>query len=559
MRTGVVLIIFSVFFGNTLVYSQDGLPDSLLNKLNAEIKKSSSYDAVKDSGIFNLKEKLKVAQDSDARFAIINNLFDEYTHYNFDSALHYSLLLQAESLVKNNHTRIVSAKLKTILTLLSGSMFKETFDSLNVISIADVTDSVKAEYYILKGIAYYLLAEYNNFRDPISSSYASITNSCFDSALTFLPVKSFNHIYYSSIRLLRNGQLDSAFSILNQLCSRTDLTHVQTALAANAIAGIWRLKGKNEQNELTYLVYAAIADIRSSTKDNTSLHNLAEIVYKKGSIEVAVEYIRKAYKDASFYDTRLRQVQIGTILPHIEGDMMDTIKSQKEKLKVFLILISVLAVFLAALVVIIWKQVKKLRGAKQNISEANEKQKSINEELRDANTLKEKYNSELEATNSNLQEANRIKEEYIGYFFNVNSEFFDKIERFKKSIDQKITDRKIDEIRFLVNNINLKREKEELIKQFDRAFLKLFPNFVSEFNELFKEEDRLLLRDDELLNTDLRIFALFRMGIQENEKIASILQYSVNTINTYKTKIKNKSILPNEDFEHSIMKIRTIK
>ena len=141
----------------------------------------------------------------------------------------------------------------------------------------------------------------------------------------------------------------------------------------------------------------------------------------------------------------------------------------------------------------------------------------------------------------------------------MNSEFFDKIERFKRLVEQKITDRKIDEIKFLVNNINLKREKEELIKHFDRAFLKLFPNFVAEFNELFNEEDRIKLNDDELLNTDLRIFALARMGIHENEKIAHILQYSVNTINTYKTRIKNKSLLPNEEFEKKILKIRTVQ
>ncbi len=167
-------------------------------------------------------------------------------------------------------------------------------------------------------------------------------------------------------------------------------------------------------------------------------------------------------------------------------------------------------------------------------------------------------NRRLSETNEKLNDANKIKKSILGYFFNVNSEFFDKIERLKRSIDQKLTDRKFDEIRFLVNNINLKREKEDLLKHFDRAFLKLFPNFVAEFNELFKQEDRIELEDNELLNTDLRIFALARMGIHENEKIAHILQYSVNTINTYKTRIRNKSIVPNEAFETRIMQIKTI-
>src|SRR6185437_8026803 len=103
-----------------------------------------------------------------------------------------------------------------------------------------------------------------------------------------------------------------------------------------------------------------------------------------------------------------------------------------------------------------------------------------------------------------------------------------------------------------------KKEKEEMLRNFDQVFLKLFPGFIRQFNELFREEDRVQLKDNELLNTDLRIFALIRMGIHENEKIARILEYSVNTINTYKTKIKNKSLVPNEIFEQRIMEIKTV-
>jgi hypothetical protein len=185
----------------------------------------------------------------------------------------------------------------------------------------------------------------------------------------------------------------------------------------------------------------------------------------------------------------------------------------------------------------IYRKRNKLKLAKKIITLANEQQHDIN---------------------NKLIEANKIKEEYIGYFFNVNSDFFAKIERFKKSVDQKISDRKFDEIKFLVNNINLKQEKEELLKNFDKVFLKLFPDFVAEFNSLFKKEDQIKLKDNELLSTDLRIFALMRMGIHDNEKIAQILEYSVNTVYTYKTKIKNKSIVPNDEFEQRIMEIKTM-
>jgi DNA-binding NarL/FixJ family response regulator len=118
--------------------------------------------------------------------------------------------------------------------------------------------------------------------------------------------------------------------------------------------------------------------------------------------------------------------------------------------------------------------------------------------------------------------------------------------------------KKFDDIKYIVNNINLKKEREELYYSFDKVFLKLFPDFVTTFNSYFKEEDRIVLKEDQLLTTELRIFALIRMGISDSEKIAKVLDYSVNTIYAYKTRVKSKSILPNEEFEKRIMEIRTL-
>src|SRR5690606_30123018 len=117
---------------------------------------------------------------------------------------------------------------------------------------------------------------------------------------------------------------------------------------------------------------------------------------------------------------------------------------------------------------------------------------------------------------------------------------------------------RIDNLRYIVNSIDLKKERTELYQSFDKVFLKLFPDFIADYNALFREEDQVKLNDNELLNTDLRIFALIRMGISENDKIAKILEFSVNTIYAYKTKIKNKSIVPNEEFEKRIMEIKPI-
>jgi DNA-binding NarL/FixJ family response regulator len=106
--------------------------------------------------------------------------------------------------------------------------------------------------------------------------------------------------------------------------------------------------------------------------------------------------------------------------------------------------------------------------------------------------------------------------------------------------------------------MNLKPEREQLYQTFDQTFLKIFPGFVEQFNSLFNPEDQLVLDEKQSLPTELRIFALIRLGITDTEKIAGILDYSVNTIYAYKTRMKNKSIVENEKFEEQLMRIRAI-
>ena len=90
---------------------------------------------------------------------------------------------------------------------------------------------------------------------------------------------------------------------------------------------------------------------------------------------------------------------------------------------------------------------------------------------------------------------------------------------------------------------------------FDQAFLKLYPKFVEQFNGLLREDARIELKKGKLLNTELRIFALIRLGITQSSDIASMLRYSVNTIYNYRAQIKNSAIGDRDDFEERIKEI----
>ena len=92
-----------------------------------------------------------------------------------------------------------------------------------------------------------------------------------------------------------------------------------------------------------------------------------------------------------------------------------------------------------------------------------------------------------------------------------------------------------------------------------KCFLSLFPDFIGEVNTLNRPGDIYILKKGQLLNTELRILALIRLGIDDNETIAKVLDVSINTIYTYKTKAKNKSELSTENFYKKLNEIKTIQ
>ncbi len=514
------------------------------DQLATLIQRSAEFDRQKESTISGLKLLLDRTDENELlrQFELCTKVYEEYKAYQNDSAYRYAIKLQILSQRIGNLPLMMYAKIKLGFSMLSSGMYKEAKDSLSLVNIKILPDSNKAEYYALMGRYYYDLSDFDNdkYYTPL---YNNQGTKYIDSALALWPHKTYEFLYFDGLKELRTGSKKKAFENFNELLKRSIFTQHQLAVTASTLSDLYIQRGENE-TAISLLIKAVAADIESSTKETSAAFNLATLLYRKGDIKNASTCINQAFADAVFYSARQRKVQVSAILPLIEAEKLNTVEKQKKMLILYAVSVTFLLLLVIVLVIVVLKQVKKLKTAQEIITKAHLKEHEINLQLAE--------------TNETLSDANKIKEEYIGYFFNVNSEFFDKIDRFKRSVEQKIADRKLEDIKVLVRSINLKKEKEELLKHFDQAFLNLFPNFVTAFNALFKEEDRVKLKEDELLNTDLRIFALIRMGIHDSEKIAHILQYSVNTINAYKTRIKNKSIMPNEEFENRILEIKTV-
>jgi predicted ester cyclase/cbb3-type cytochrome oxidase subunit 3 len=255
----------------------------------------------------------------------------------------------------------------------------------------------------------------------------------------------------------------------------------------------------------------------------------------EGDINRSNSYIKKSMDDANFYNARLRNVQISKLLPIIDTAFQKDREQYQKKLQLTIVVIILLSLFLAGIIFYLFRQMKKLAAARREVLQTN---------------------NELKKINNRLTETNHIKEAYIGRFLNQCSEYIEKLEAYRKSLNKKAAAHKLEELyEMLKSSQIIENELKAFYQNFDHTFLNLFPDFVERFNELLADEDKVVPKQEESLTVELRIFALIRLGITDSAKIADFLRYSITTIYNYRSKFRKKSIVPNGKFEEKIMKI----
>ena len=516
--------------------------DSLLKVLDAVLLEKEKYTNEKLAQITEAKQRIKtneVATHADLYTAYLH-IFEDYKTLNFDSAYHYAIKTEAEAINLNDDAKISRSRVNLAFILLSSGLFSEALEVLNNVNIASLNNDEKIEYYTLKARYYYDRCDFVE-NNHYCRGYLALGNLFADSAIHLAPIDSYAHLFVSGLKKLRAGDIDKALSDYTQLISRPDLSYHQYAIIASTLSFL-HFQNKQETAGLNLLIKAAIADVKSVAKENTALLKLAELFFNQEDNDRAYSYIQEAMADAEYYGAKHRQFKIGALLPIIEGKQLMLVQQQKTLLFRYAVSVTLLIVLAIAFTTIIIIQLRKLKAAKTIITTAN--------------TMLTQVNTDLRETNLALREANHIKDEYIGYYFNVNSEYIDKIERFKKTVSHKLLAGRHEDIKQIIDKIDLKKEREYLSLGFDQVFIKLFPNFIQAFNELFDAKNQITIAKKQILNTELRIFALIRLGIHENDKIAKILGLAVNTIYSYKTRVKNKSFVSNDEFEKKIMEIK---
>lgn len=533
-----------------------GNTDSLQRTLNRILENKPLYDSKKLLEIERMKGALKSNFNSlNARYNGYLQLFNAYKSFVQDSAYVYCKKLNKCAYLLKDSSRINYARVNMGFVLISAGMFKEGLDTLHKVNMTYLSDQQRYEYLFLQARSYFDLADFDKISDYYDK-YTMMGLKYCDSIIRTNPKDSYEYLSALGLKLLRTESYSAAIEPYQKLL-RLKQSYQDSAINYSCLSFVYSELNK-PQLALPLLMRSAIIDNTHSTKESVSLTNLANYIFQHGDIKTAYNYINNAIADANLYGARHREAHISSIIPLIEREQIDGIEKQKRSLMIYASIITLLVVIVIVFAIITLKQLAKLRKADKIIIDKNNELFKANESLISVNKTLDQANKALSQFNMKLDEANMIKEEYIGYFFNINSDYIEKIDRLKRSIEKNVRERRFEEVLPVLNRFNTNFERENLSHSFDRVFLNIFPRFIDDFNALFDEDHQIHLQGDQLLNSELRIFALIRLGIHENETIGKILNYSVNTIYTYKTKVKNKSFVPNEEFEDRIMLIKAV-
>ena len=521
--------------------------DSLLSVLDDVILHSRQFEVEKERHIASIRQSLSArALSPEEEYAVNFHLHDEYETYICDSALHYiNRNIEIAGMLGRNDW-LVESKLKKAHLLAVSGLYAEGIALLQTIDRKDIVGSRLLDYYTAYENIYLYHAEYAQ-DDEYRPHYLKLRACYLDSILHIVPPGTYMHAVVQAPLLIDQGRYEEARSVLRHFLPQLNRQTRDYAVLTSVLAFACEPDRPVSERKY-YLAESAIADIRCVVKENNSLRVLAELLYEEGDLERANRYMKKSMADATFYNARLRNIQASRMLPLIDNAYQREKEAQRQKLYVSLWVISALSLFLIAAVIFVIGQMKKLARARREVVEANRELQKLNEDLTAANLRQQEMNG-------SLAEANCVKEEYIGRFLGLCSAYIDKWETYRKMLNKQAGAGKLDELyKQLKSSRFIDEALKDFYREFDNAFLNIYPHFVESFNRLFPPEEQVEPKQGERLSTELRIYALIRLGISDSSRIASFLRCSITTIYTYRSKLKNKSLYRG-NFEAEVMKI----
>ena len=570
MKSGLFILIVCLLFPAYVCAdtSKHALEENrkLLHSLDSLLEQQDLFVRVKEERIKQLKMQYSRVKDVKELYAMNRMVYLEYRVYDADSALHYinkNIQLAQQT---NNRTWEVVSLLEQSFVLTSSGLLTEALKAVSDIQPEELPQNLRSEYFGRLCTLYSRLRDYSSENSQLSEHYNNLQKAFRDSVyLTATPdeLRYWNCRAWLYLGTPEIEPVKQAFEENKQTLSNDSRKY---SIATYNLSAIYRSEN-NESKYLENLILSAMADIRSVNGDIGSLQEIAEYLFKHGEIDRAYNYILYCSQKAMLFHNRVRIVKMSHLQNQIYKAYEEQSRTQQKRLQASLIAVSFLFLVLIGAFLFIRKQMRRLKEANLKLDSTNQKL-SVNmdalstahQRLEEVNMQLKDLNTQLQEVNDQLRESNYVKEEYIGYVFNICSTYISKLEEFRKNINRKLKVGQIEDVKAITDSsATASNELKEFYQNFDTIFLHLYPDFVGDFNALLLPEERIELKEGELLNTELRIHALIRLGITDSVKIADFLHCSAQTVYNNRLRTRNKSIIPKEDFINAVKKLGKYK
>ena len=543
-------IFLMVVLGFSRIVSAAEKPDldSLYNQLDNAIEQLDDRLAERQEQINSFKAQYTKAHEPMRRYLLAEDLFEAYRKLMNDSALVYGNLCIRIADEMGRADLKTESYIRLAQQYVESGAYGEAEKYFELVDAEQLrADDVKAAYFDGLNHLYGELAFYSSDADFKQQSYKR-SDAYRDSIINMADTTSILWLSKKVSLLFTRNQFEEAMHYSDIWKTKVEPETPDYAYMAYIRSEIYRRLG-NSDMERYWLASSANSDLRCGIMDQASLWMLAGKLSSEGDLERAYRYVECSWRCATMFNAHLRSWQISPVLTVINDNYKNQLRNTNHLLRVLVGAVSFLALVLFGLYIYVRRKRRQLAAARNELKEANLELVSLNEQLSDKN-------QKLLTTNILLSDANRVKDEYIGKFLSICSEYIDKLDNYRIKVHRKLKANQYADLLRMTGSEQLKEDElKELFDNFDAVFLRLFPTFVDEFNSLLRPEEHIVPSSKSRLNTDLRIFALIRLGIDESSKIAEFLHYSPNSIYAYRARIKNKAAGNRDDFEQRVKEI----
>ncbi|MBO5445486.1 MAG: transcriptional regulator [Muribaculaceae bacterium] len=532
--------------------------DSLLLKFPEIIKE-------KEGRIDSYLRKLDATGNMEQRYWLQSSLYDEYSAYDSDLAMKYAdeALATAQSLGRSDLES--EMKLNKVYLLSATGFLEKASAVIDSIDPASLSPELALKYcdrmlFLSTHQDLYMGVEYE------MGMYSQMADSILHVMTKDLKREDSGYYWLTGWSSLNNRKKASeAIPLLKKNVESSDNCTRDFAMMSWVLAKLYELTG-DRQNYLKFLLVSAMADIRACNKEIASLEEAARILYQLDDLDHANQYVNFCIACANEYKSRVRTGN----LARLQKDILQGIQERSERQirinHIYLVLLIVIIVIINASIFYIMRQNRLLKQSRATLNEANselnekvQELSGIRVQLNEANEKLHEMYQKARASARELAEVNEEKERHIADMFAICSNYINKMDEFRLNIHRLLVDKKFDKVIDIVKSPELSYDEiRELYETFDEIFLKIYPHFVDDFNTLLRPEEHIKLRNPKKLTTELRIYALVRLGLNDSVKIAKFLHCSVQTVYNTRQRTRNKAAAGREHFAEAVAKLGKI-